>query len=130
MNIEKFIVIFCSVQQLGIHAQPCEPENVLEAQLNKTTVVEHGTVPCTALECSSVAKQCCWWDSIEGWEQPVNNTPWVLCKWPVLPTLFWPGTLYGDKSALNKACSLWADPPENVWIMGFTEQKFRQISEF
>lgn len=81
MNIEKFIVIFCSVQQIVIHHQPREPENVLEAQLNKTAVVEHGTVPCTALECSCVAKQCCWWDSfIEGWEQAVNNTPWVLCK--------------------------------------------------
>lgn len=45
MNMQKFIVIFCGVHQLSIHPQPCEPENVLEARLNKTTAVEHGTVP-------------------------------------------------------------------------------------
>ncbi|KAJ7410371.1 hypothetical protein BTVI_53443 [Pitangus sulphuratus] len=45
-----------SVHLLSIHLKTCEPENVLEAQLSKTTVVEHGTVSRTAFECSCIAK--------------------------------------------------------------------------
>lgn len=69
---------FLHVQQLSIHSQPCELENVLEAQLYKTT--------CTALQYSCAAKQCNQWDPFhrtrtKGCEQPVGKTPWVLCKW-------------------------------------------------
>lgn len=43
--MQKFYVIFWSVQQLSIHPQLSEPENVLEAKLYKTTAIEHGAVP-------------------------------------------------------------------------------------
>lgn len=54
MQKSMFLSSSAVCSSVSIHLRPCKPENVLEAQLSKTAVVEHGTS--TASKYSCIAK--------------------------------------------------------------------------